>query len=143
MKQNELKQILKPLIKKCVKEVIFEEGVLSGIISEVIKGTNGVVLKEHNVYKNPPTPEKEDNFLQEQKQIKQKLKETKKRMLDGFGKDAYGGIDIFEGTTPFSSAQAAGSEQGYSSPLADVSPGDAGVDISSIPGANVWSKLIK
>ena len=137
MKQNELKQILKPLIKKCVKEVIFEEGILSGIISEVIKGTNGVVLKEHNVYKNSTPPEKEDNFLQEQKQIKQKLKETKKRMLDGFG------VDIFEGTTPFSSTQAPGGEQGYSSPLASVAPGDPGVDISSIPGANVWSKLIK
>ena len=115
MKQNELKQILKPLIKKCVKEVIFEEGILSGIISEVIKGTNGVVLKEHNVYKNSTPPEK----------------------------DAYGGIDIFEGTTPFSSTQAPGAEQGYSSPLASVAPGDPGVDISSIPGANVWSKLIK
>ncbi len=41
MKKNELKKILKPLIKECVKEVIFEEGALSTIISEVMKGTSG------------------------------------------------------------------------------------------------------
>jgi hypothetical protein len=34
MKKSELKNI----IKECVKEVIFEEGVLSGIITEVAKG---------------------------------------------------------------------------------------------------------
>ena len=41
MKKNELKNMLKPLIKECVKEVIFEEGALSTIISEVMKGTSG------------------------------------------------------------------------------------------------------
>ena len=38
MKKNELKKMLKPLIKECIKEVIFEEGALSTIISEVMKG---------------------------------------------------------------------------------------------------------
>jgi hypothetical protein len=41
MKKNELKKMLKPLIKECIKEVIFEEGTLSTIISEVMKGTSG------------------------------------------------------------------------------------------------------
>ena len=41
MKKNELKNMLKPLIKECIKEVIFEEGALSTIISEVMKGTSG------------------------------------------------------------------------------------------------------
>ena len=31
---------MKPLIKECIKEVIFEEGTLSTIISEVMKGTS-------------------------------------------------------------------------------------------------------
>jgi hypothetical protein len=39
VKKNELKTILKPLIKECIKEVIFEDGTLSGIITEVAKGT--------------------------------------------------------------------------------------------------------
>ena len=40
MKKSELKKILKPLIKECIKEVIFEEGTLSTIISEVMRGTS-------------------------------------------------------------------------------------------------------
>ena len=47
MKTNELKKVLKPLIKQCIKEVIFEDGVLSGIIGEVVKGVNTApVIKE-------------------------------------------------------------------------------------------------
>ena len=41
MKKSELKKILKPLIKECIREVIFEEGALSTIISEVVRGTTG------------------------------------------------------------------------------------------------------
>ena len=41
MNKNELKKVLRPLIKECIKEVIFEEGTLSTIISEVVKGTSG------------------------------------------------------------------------------------------------------
>ena len=38
MKKNELKKMLKPLIKECIKECIFEDGVLSGIVTEVARG---------------------------------------------------------------------------------------------------------
>ena len=142
MKPNELKRVLKPLIKECIKEVIFEEGVLSGIISEVVKGTHGVVLQERQEnHKKEQKLEEKNNFLQK-KQVNKKLNETKKRMLDSIGQDAYGGIDVFEGTSPLSSAQAGLSEQNYS-PLSDVSANDPGIDISSYPGSNVWSKLIK
>ena len=54
MKKNELKQILKPLIKECIKECIFEEGVLSGIVTEVVRGmetqrivTEGITIKKN------------------------------------------------------------------------------------------------
>ena len=46
MNREELKKTLRPLIKECIKEVIFEEGVLSGIISEVVKGTGGQRIVE-------------------------------------------------------------------------------------------------
>ena len=39
MNRKDFKRILKPLIKECIKEVIFEEGVLSTVITEVMKGT--------------------------------------------------------------------------------------------------------
>ena len=38
MKKSELKETLKPLIKECIKEVMFEDGTLSTIIAEVVKG---------------------------------------------------------------------------------------------------------
>ena len=47
MKKAELKRALKPLVKECIKEVLFEDGVLSGIIAEVVTGLGaGQVVME-------------------------------------------------------------------------------------------------
>ena len=129
MKRNEFKKILKPLIKECIKEVIFEEGVLSGIISEVIKGTNQNVIfetKQPKLQSKHTTPPK----------IKNKLNETKKKLLDAIGKGAYRDVNIFEGTKPIK-------EGDPHSPLANVDPGDQGVDISQIPGMQNWKTIAK
>ena len=127
MKTNELKKVLKPLIKQCIKEVIFEEGVLSGIISEVVKGvdTAPVIREQKQIFKPKP-----NNDL-----AKNKIQEQRKKMLNAIGKDAYNGVDIFEGTEPISG------ESNSHSPLSNISPGDAGVDISGLFN-NSWSKLI-
>ena len=45
MNKKELKRLMKPIVVECIKEALFEEGILSGIISEVIKGTGGVILE--------------------------------------------------------------------------------------------------
>jgi|10_taG_2_1085330.scaffolds.fasta_scaffold249314_2 ribosomal protein L29 len=127
MKKAELKQILKPLIKECIKEVIFEDGVLSGIISEVVKGTSNKQIVE---VKQPRAEyrAKSDN------EMKQKIKETKSKLLHAMGADAYGGVDLFEGTQPMRKSSAG-------NPLSGVSSGDAGVDISQIPGMKNWKLL--
>ena len=131
MKTNELKKVLKPLIKQCIKEVIFEDGVLSGIISEVVKGVNvAPVIKEE---KTKPMFDLQER---EEKEKKSKmLKEQRKKILDSIGKDSLNGINVFEGTSPIPVA----SEQ--HSPLAEVAPGDPGVDIGGLFNSN-WSKLI-
>jgi len=57
--------------------------------------------------------------------------------MDAIGKDSYGGIDLFEGTEPMHSQEP---QQGH----ADLgSPGDAGVDISSIFGnaSQIWQGM--
>lgn len=127
MKTNELKKILKPLIKQCIKEVIFEEGVLSGIISEVMKGVSTApVIREQREQK---VVSKSTNGV-----AKKQLQEQRKKILDAIGKDSFNGIDIFEGTKPIT-------ESNQQSPLANVDPGDAGVDISGMFNSN-WSKLI-
>ena len=133
MKRSEFKNKVKPIIRECIKEILFEEGVLSGIISEVIKSTsNNVVYEAKKV-----EPQKE--LINERKEIKKKAATTKKKLLDAIGKEAFNGINIFEGTTPMRSA--GGSDAGSS--FSNIEPGDPGVDISSIPGANAWKHLIK
>jgi len=132
MKKNELKNMLKPLIKECIKEVIFEEGALSTIISEVMKGTSG---SQRIVEAEQP---KQDFARQERRM--QEAKERKRKLLDSIGKDAYNGVNLFEGTTP---APAPSSGQGQG-PLDGMSPNDPGVDISNIfsgHSAKIWQKL--
>jgi hypothetical protein len=134
MKKNELKKILKPLIKECIKEVIFEEGALSTIISEVMKGTSG---SERIVETRTQQP-KQDYAKQERKL--NEAKQRKRKLLDSIGADAYNGVNLFEGTTP-APAPSSGGGQGA---LDGVAPSDPGVDISSIfsgHSANIWQKL--
>ena len=134
MKKNELKKILKPLIKECIKEVIFEEGALSTIISEVMKGTSGA----QQIVETKAQQPKQDFARQERKL--QEAKERKRKLLDSIGKDAYNGVNLFEGTTP-APAPTSGQGQG---PLDGVAPSDPGVDISNIfsgHSAKIWQKL--
>jgi flagellin-like hook-associated protein FlgL len=132
MKKNELKNMLKPLIKECIKEVIFEEGALSTIISEVMKGTSG---SERIVETKQP----KQDFAERERKLKE-AKMRKRQLLDSIGKDAYNGVDLFEGTTP---TPAPRSSHGQG-PLDSVAPNDPGVDISNIfsgHSAKIWQKL--
>ena len=133
MKKNELKKILKPLIKECVKEVIFEKGVLSSIILEVATGLNAASLTEVQ-RKEPVEVEKAPKRKTNNKPSK-RLHEQKQKLLDAIGKDAYKGIDIFEGVEPMSG------ENSYSS-LSTQARDDQGVDITSIPGMKNWKHLV-
>jgi len=132
MKKNELKKLLKPLIKECIKEVIFEEGSLSTIISEVIRGTSGI---------QPILEQKTEKAALENKQRRlEEQKQKRKKMLDAIGKDAYNGVNLFEGTTP---TPAPSTSQGQG-PLDGVAPNDPGVDITSIfsgHSSDIWKKL--
>tara|TARA_R100001015_G_C4635130_1_gene203600 strand:- start:8454 stop:8882 length:429 start_codon:yes stop_codon:yes gene_type:complete len=141
MNKEQLKKTLRPLIKECIKEVIFEEGVLSGIISEVVKGTGGQNLVESR----GPMDAMTGGYLNiesnnENKQAR--IKEQRRKMLDSIGKDAYNGVDLFEGTQPLRESRST-SPHG-SKALDGVDPGDPGVNLSSL-GVNpaIWSKLAK
>ena len=136
MKKSELKKVLKPLIKECIKEAIFEEGVLSGLISEVLKGTNSL----------EPSPIKltNENLIVEQQERKEahmeKIKETKKKMLDAIGNESYNGVNLFEGTEPLRKGGSQG-PPGAASPLENYAPNDPGVDISSLFSSR-WKSLV-
>ena len=140
MKRSELKKLIKPLVKECVQEALLKDGLLSNIVSEVAKGMGAPVIREAKRTAPPAQKPIFDKRSFERK--KTHLNESKKKLLDAIGKDAYGGIDIFEGTTPAPAQRSP--EHAVANPLSDVDPGDAGVDISGIMalGGKNWKALM-
>jgi len=136
MNKNELKKILKPLIKECIKEVMFEDGTLSSIIAEVMRGTQQVPAQpivEQRQYQKPQPR------LETDAEAKARLAAKRKTLMDSIGKDAYNGVNLFEGTTP---APAPTNTQGQGA-LSGVAPNDPGVDISKLMNKTsaIWAKM--
>jgi len=137
MKTQQIKKILKPLIKECIKEVMFEDGTLSTIISEVLKGAT-----PQNVVYEAKVPSQIEATQKASQRRNLKLQEQKRQILDAIGREAYNGVDLFEGTTPTKATKEATMSPQGSSPLDGVDPSDAGVDISSFgTNSQIWKKL--
>ena len=137
MDKAELKAVLKPLIKECIKEAIFEDGVLSGIISEVAQGLSaGAPLVEQR----KPTP-KRANPAPSQRQ--QAMKQERKQLLDSINKDAYNGVNVFEGIEATSPGVGTPTPKA-GNPLGDVAPNDPGINIDGILNiaGDSWGKFI-
>ena len=134
MNKQELKQILKPLIKECIREVIFEEGTLSSVVSEVVKGVGQPIVESKQSFATERKPQYETDT-----EAKTRLEEQRKKMMEAVGSDAYNGVNLFEGTTP---APPINEGQGNSA-LSGVDPNDPGVDISSFvkKSSAIWSKM--
>lgn len=130
MKKSELKKVLKPLIKECIKEVLLEEtGVLAKVVSEVASGMGQQIIAESS-------QPKREKFLQSKKVPPSDSKRAKKQLLDSIGKDAFNGINIFEGVDPITDKAPPPGEKTPSNtnPLRDMNPNDPGVDISKFFG---------
>ena len=143
MNRKDFKRILKPLIKECIKEVIFEEGVLSTVITEVVKGTQ-------TTRNSQPTLQAEQkqqvNHQERQELLEERRKtelERRRKLLDASG---LGGVDIFEGTEPLNEAGRPAKNNSPQGVFSDLAPGDAGVDISaliSVGDGHNWKKLAR
>jgi hypothetical protein len=139
MKRSDLKEI----IKECVRETLFEEGVLSDIIAEVAFGiTKAQSLLVENqqpqkVLRAQPTQPSEEEVAAQ----KQKLLETKKKMLDAIGNTNM--QNVFEGTTPLRTQGAPNAPAGPGGALTGFDPNDSGVDISKLfsLAGNKWNAL--
>ena len=145
MKKSEIKKIIKPIVKECINEVLLQEGVLSSIISEVMIGTQAAVLKEQAPAPSKPKRrvETDDEAMRRLQERKRQANNQKRKLLDAIGKDAYGGVDLFEGTqalnsggNPDAGTQAQGALSGYA-------PDDAEVNIDGLLNlsGNTWKKL--
>ena len=139
MKRSELKELIKPIVKECIHESLLEDGILSKVISEVMRG---VGTQAQIVEAKAPVVPIRDNKEALQKE-KQRLLESRRQMMDAIGKDAYNGVNLFEGTTPVSKAGKPGKGPEAHGPLADVAPEDPGVDISSLMGnSGTWKQIV-
>ena len=122
MKTSEFKKILKPLIRQTVKEVILEEGLLSGIVSEIAKGLQGNMIVETKT-NNSFSQKETDHEIEKQRRVK-KLNESNK-----FG-------NVFEGTQEI--------QEQSNGPLSGIGSQDKGVDISAIEkiANGKWKRLM-
>lgn len=127
MKRSELKSI----IKECVKEVLFEEGVLSNLVAEVAFGLAKAQVPLVET-KQPPqmnTAAMQEAREQEEELRRQKLLETKRKMLDAMGNSKM--ANVFEGTEPLKQGGSPSASPAHG-PMANRDPNDAGVDISGL-----------
>ena len=136
MNKEQLKKTLRPMIKECIKEVIFEEGILSSIISEVVKGTSQPLIESRQPSYHQPQVDYEAR--------ERAAKEKRRKMLDSIGRDAYNGVDLFEGTQPLNERRSSTSSPHGSKPLDGIAPNDPGVNLGALGiDTRIWSKLAK
>ncbi len=138
MKKSQLKRVIKPIVEECINEVLLEKGLLSNIVSEVVKGIQPLqpIAQQKPVVQENKLMQQQRKELQQQKY--QMMKEQKRKLLDATGF----GVDVFSGTQPID--EGTDSSNGQAGALSGVSPNDPGVDINGIMAiANRdWSKMI-
>ena len=141
MKKSELKTILKPLIKECIKEVIFEDGTLSGIITEVAKGLQGTPQRS---MAQESAPQKQTIQSSQPSQAvieaRKSLVETRRQLQESTGLKG-----IFENTSPLASGGSptpSGGGGGHGA-LRDMDPNDPGVDITGLMNiaGGAWKQI--
>ena len=100
-------------------------------MSEVVKGLGTQSIVEQAPVPRPtPQPKINNNALKEQRAA----------LMNAINKDAYNGVDLFEGTDAMSSYEATPQPAG----AVDLgNPSDPGVDISSLMGASsqIWNRI--
>lgn len=130
MKKSEFKKILRPLIEECIRESVLEGGVISNIITEVIKGVGAPRIVAEAALPARPDPAQErmqrNAFGTEKTAV---LQEQKEKLMSAIGQDSYNGTNLFEGTIP-GPPQMSPTQQAQ--PLAEQAPADPGVDINNL-----------
>lgn len=127
MKKEQIKRIIKPLVRECINEVLLQEGVLSNVISEVVKGMQTTIVESSKDNENHA------NLLQVQEKYETERQERIKKLNESVGHG------FFDNTDPIPKSE--GSSQ-YGA-LSGMASGDEGVDIDGLMAiaGNKWKKL--
>ena len=129
MKKSDLKRLIKPIVKECIHETLIEEGLLSSIVSEVATGLSTQSTIVERAAPPPSSPP-----------ARRAPTDQTRKLMDSIGKDAYNGVNLFEGTDPMTQYEAS-EPKGGSIDLGN--PADSGVDIGSLVGdaSKIWQAM--
>ena len=143
MNKKELKALIKPIVKECIQETLLEEGMLSTVISEVVKGTSGLVVEQQAPAKPVQKYESDEQAMRRIQERKSQQQNQRKQLLNAIGTDAYGGVDIFEGTEPLRKGGDPAANSQAQGALSNYAPDDSGVDISGLLNlaGGSWKKI--
>lgn len=144
MKKSDLKELIAPIVKECVQEniqaILLESGLLSQVISEVVKGLQPVLVES----KQPAVQSKqtEEPKVNKMTEILKRSQNVKPQInLEGISRKNYGGVNIFEGisdTIPDETASAKPGDAMYG-----LDPSDPGVDINGLFNPDLARALMK
>lgn len=127
MKKEQIKRIIKPVVRECINEVLLQEGVLSNVISEVVKGMQTTIVESN---KNEPDAAQ---LLELEEKYEAQRQERIRRLNESVGHD------FFEQTAPIPDS----GESSQFGALQGVDPRDKGVDINGLMAlaGRKWKKL--
>lgn len=134
MKKSELKELINPIVKECVNEniqaILLDSGLLSQIISEVVKGFQPVLVENKTSITQKAVDRDSDEYMREL------LKKSKDKKITSIDKElinnraSFRGINIFEGIKePIPDEPVS---NGPGSAMYGIAPDDEGVDISGL-----------
>ena len=134
---------MKPIVEECIREVLLQEGVLSTIISEVVKGTSSGMVTETKTPAPTRRLETDDEAMRRLQERRSQANNQRKTLMDSIGRDSYGGVDLFEGTTALSRAGQPGDEAAAQGALSGYAPDDPGVNIDGLLNiaGGAWKKI--
>jgi len=130
MDKKQIKKFLKPLVVECIKEALLEDGILSGIISEVVLGLSRAPLLTETSARPRPIDESEKQLAIKTRQVEDERQQRIKKLNESFG-GKLKGVNPFEGSTP-TLAEPLSESLDAPGALAGIEPADAGVDISGL-----------
>lgn len=128
MNPKELRTALKPIVKELVYECLIKEGILSSVVSEVMKGAQvaAPIVTEQRIQQNQP--KKQVARLESNEEAAARRKKLEETLMSKIG------VNVFEGVQPLSNRAAMNesSPESKARPLANIAPDDPGVDISGL-----------